>query len=100
MREANVLCWIETQRKMKWRLTTRIASHPDPRWTKKAATWNPGLSIGAKANRAVGRPRKRWEDDINHFLKSEETEAPNQRHVDLGSERPKWKEMENDYVKR
>ena len=75
MREANILCWIETQRKMKWRLTTRIASHPETRWTNKAATWNPGLSIGANANRAEGRPRKRWEDNINQFLKSEETEA-------------------------
>ena len=61
-------------RKMKWRLAMRIASHPETRWTKKAATkWNPGLGIGAKACRAVGRPRKRWEDDINQFLKPEET---------------------------
>ena len=31
------------------------------------------LSIGDEANRAVGRPRKRWEDDINQFFKTEET---------------------------
>ena len=74
MRAANVPCWIETQRNMKWRLAMRIASHPETRWTKKAAKWNPGLSIRTKACRAVGRPNKRWEDDINQFLKPEETE--------------------------
>ena len=33
--------WIETHRRMKWRLAIRIASLPDERWTKKAATWDP-----------------------------------------------------------
>ena len=41
---------------------------------KKAEKWNPGLSSGCKGSRAVGRPRKRWEDDINQFFKPEETE--------------------------
>ena len=75
MRAASIPCWIDTQRTMEWRLATRIASHPKTRWTTEAAKWNPGLSIGAKASRAVGRPKKRWEDDINKFLKPEETEA-------------------------
>ena len=52
----------------------RIASHPETRWTnKKAAKWSPGFSIGDEANRAVGRPRKRWEEDINQLFKTEET---------------------------
>ena len=41
---------------------------------KKAAKRNPGLNNRYKASRAVGRPRQRWEDDINQFLKPEETE--------------------------
>ena len=61
---------LENIKKMKWRLAMRIASHPESRWTKKTATWNQGLSIGAKAGSRV----KRWEDDINQFLKPEETE--------------------------
>ena len=59
MRAANIPFWIETQRKMKWRVAMRIAAHPESRWTKKAASWNPGTSIEAKANRRVGRPRKK-----------------------------------------
>ena len=71
MRAANIPCWIETQRKMGWRLAVRIASQSETRWMKKAATWNPGLNIGAKACIRVGRP-KTCEDDINEFLKPEE----------------------------
>ena len=51
----------------------RIASSPDERWTKEAAEWN-GLSIKHQTYRPVGRPKKRWEDEINDFLKPEETE--------------------------
>ena len=74
MNAAKVPCWLETHRRMKWRLAMRIASLPDQRWAKKAATWNPGLSTKHQTNRPVGRPKKRWEDKINDFLKPEETE--------------------------
>ena len=51
----------------------RIASRQETRWTKRAATWNPGLSIGAKTCRAVGRPKK---------------------------EMGRWRHIEKDYVKK
>ena len=54
---------------MKWKLALRIATSPSARWLKKAAEWNPGLSSRYKTDRAIGRPRKRWEGDINDFLK-------------------------------
>ena len=50
------------------RVTPRI------KMKKKSSNMDPGLSIGAKATRGVGRPKKRWEDDINQFLKPEEIE--------------------------
>ena len=85
MKSANIPCWIEAQRKMKWRLAMRIASLP-----KKAARWNPALSVGTKGYRTVGRPKKRWGDEINHFLKPEETDETHkeQWYMDLGSTRP------------
>ena len=94
MRTANILCWIVTHKTMQWRLAMRIASLPERQdgQKKKAAKWNPALSIGCKASRAVGRLRKRWEDDIHQFLKPEETEEIKgfevQRHMDTGSKRP------------
>ena len=60
----------------------RIASLPSERWTVKAAEWNPELSTNNKTYRAIGRPRRRWEDDINEFLKPEENETGNSAESD------------------
>ena len=43
----------------------------------KAAEWIPDLSSRYRTNRAIGRPRKRWEDDINDFHKQEVEENEN-----------------------
>ena len=40
LRSTRIPCWIETHRRMKWRLAMKIASLPDERWTKKAAASN------------------------------------------------------------
>ena len=47
----------------------RIASHSEARWTIKGARWNLGHSFEAKASRRVGRPKKRWDDGIDPFVK-------------------------------
>ena len=53
----------------------RVASLPGERWIVKAAEWNPELSSKYKTYRAIDRPKRRWEDEINEFLKLEETET-------------------------
>ena len=52
----------------------RTASLSEGWWSRKIAEWNPGLDNCIKTNRLVGRPRKRWEDEINEFIQTEETE--------------------------
>ena len=52
----------------------RIASLLEERWVAKAAGWNPELSMKYKTYRAVGRPRKRWEDEVNDFLRADRIE--------------------------
>ena len=64
----------QNTQKMKWKLALRIATSPSERWLKKAAEWNPELSSRYRSNRAIGRPRKRWEDDINDFEEKEKDE--------------------------
>ena len=54
-----------------------IATSPRERWLMKAAEWNPELSSKDRTNRAIGRPRRRWEDDINELLKLVEDETEN-----------------------
>ena len=54
--------------KIKWRLALRIATSPSERWLMKVAEWNPELSSKYMTKRAIGRPRKRWEDDMHQRI--------------------------------
>ena len=95
--------------KMKWKLALRIATSPCERWLKKAAEWNPDLSSRNKTNRAIGRPRKRWEDDINDFLKQvleeKENEDPiersnqtNKNWINIAKDWRRWALLEGKYT--
>ena len=92
---------------MKWRLALRIASIPSEKWLVKAAEWNPELSSKYRTNRAIGRPRRRWEDDINEFLKLEENETENSIESDnqynkswikAAKDCGRWTLLENEYT--
>ena len=91
MGNVKIRCWNKTHKRMKWRLALRIATSPSERWLMKAAEWKPELSSKYRTNRAIGRPRKRWEDDINGFLKQVEDrkQQPNQQNMDQQSKRPR-----------
>ena len=107
MENAKIRCWNKTHKGMKWRLALRTASLPNERWLVKAAEWNPELSSKYKTNRAIGRPRRRWEDDINDFLKLEENETENfierdnqykKSWINAAKDRGRWTLLENDYT--
>ena len=73
MKKMKIPCWIETHRRLKWRMASRIASLPKERWTRNFFEWHPGLDNKINTRRLVGRPKRRWEDDINEFIKPGET---------------------------
>ena len=107
MENAKIRCWIKTRKRMKWRLALRIASPPSERWIVKAAEWNPELSSRNKIYRTIGRPRRRWEDDINEFLKLEENDTENcverdtkynKSRIKAAKDRGRWTLLENDYT--
>ena len=92
---------------MKCKLALRIATSPSDRWLRNAADWNPELSTRYRTNRAIGRLRKRWEDDINEFLKQdfEDTKDPNESNnqtnktwISTAKDRGKWAPPEEDYI--
>ena len=74
----------------------------------KAAEWNPELSSKYRTNRAIGRPKRRWEDDINEFLKivEEETEnfiessssQINKTWINTARDRGRWTLLEEKYT--
>ena len=92
---------------MKWRLALRIATSPSERWLIKAAEWNPEFSSKYRTNRAIGRPRKRWEDDVNEFLKLVEHETENltesssqinKTWINTAKDRGRWTPLEEKYT--
>ena len=97
----------KTHKKMKWRLALRIATSPSERWLIKAAAWNPEFSSKFWKNRAIRRPRKRWEDDINEFLKLVEDETENltesssqinKTWINTAKDRERWTLLEEKYT--
>ena len=97
----------QDSQKMKRRLALRIATSPSERWLMKAAEWNPELSSQYRTNRASGRPRKRWEDDINEFLKLVENETENfecssqinKTWINTAKDRERWTLLEEKYTR-
>ena len=104
MEDAKIRCWIKTHKRMKWRMALRIASLPNKRWMVKAE-WKLELSSRYKTIRAIGRPRRRWEDDINEFLKLKETETENSTEsgnkswIKAAKDRGRWFLLEKDYTR-
>ena len=70
---------------MKWRIARSIVSLPEKRWTRRVFDWHPGLDTSIRTRRQVGRPKRRWEDDLNEFMKTEE-----------GQEKAKYDLMNNN----
>ena len=107
MEIAKIRCWNKTHTKMRWRLPLRIATSPSERWLMKAAEWNPELSSKYRTNRAIGRPRKRWEDDINEFLEPVQDETENfiessgqinKTWINTAKDRGRWTLLEDKYT--
>ena len=105
MEKQKIPCWIETHRRLKWRMARRIDSLHEKRWTKRIFDWHPGLDTRIKTRRQAGRPKRRWEDDLNEFLKAEETQVKTirpdeQKQLDDRSKKYKeWKEKEDTFMK-
>ena len=82
----------------------RIPSLPEEEWVMKAAGWNPELSTKYKTYRAVGRPKKTWEDEINDFFSQERTaetsnvEIYNNEWIKISKDQEGWKKMENKFA--
>ena len=86
----------------------RIATSQSERWLIEVAEWNPELSSKYRTNISIGRPRKRWEDDINEFLKQVEeetenlTESSNQikkTWINTAKDRGTWTQLEENFAK-
>ena len=97
---------VETWEKLKCRQALGIATQSPDRWSRKAAEWNLGLNISTRSQRRVGRSGKRWEDDLNEFVKYEETQTTqsndlknNNTCLTVATKIHEWEKKEKQYTK-
>ena len=58
--------WILQIRRRQWRWALNLIQCTEPKWSQRAALWEPDIAL--HTFRHVGRPHKRWADDINSFV--------------------------------
>lgn len=73
--------------KLKWQWAGHITRYKDKRWTSKTTLWT-----GPLGKRNVGRPKKRWVDDI--------IEVAGKSWWRLGLDKEQWKKMEEAYTQK
>ena len=66
--------WCKQQRRRQWRWAGHVTRRSDGRWTVKIWKWAP---VGG--SRRVGRPNRRWSDEIDEFLTCVEDERQKAR---------------------
>ena len=95
MERAKIRCWNRTHKKWNGNWHWESQHHRVKDGLKNAAEWNPDLSSRYRTDRAIGRPRRRWEDDINDFLIQVMQEKENEEPIEgfkttiIGSTLPK-----------
>ena len=83
-RKVGVADWVGEQRKRKWELAGHMSRRDDGRWSTATLEWEP------KGKRKVGRPEKRWVDEINVFIEDRDL-ASEGSWRQLAADRGEWR---------
>ena len=88
--EHGVSDWVALQRRRKWKLAGQTANRDDLRWSTRLLSWKPGFRLLPFRN--VGRPCKRWDDDITKLAGGSWIEAAKDTIL--------WSMLESGYIER
>ena len=88
---SNIEDWVSAQRRRKIRWAGHVARRNDGRWSHAVLGWTPKDGF-----RNVGRPRKRWCDDIDDFF-LKEVGSEKGAWVTLAQCRDTWKSYEGSF---
>ena len=85
MRKLKLDDWIATQRRRKWRWVRKLAKTTDADWMVMAMRWDPTIDSKLNARRRPGRPKTRWMDDIDDYLRQTPTHNRHNRQANNNS---------------
>lgn len=83
--QTNVSDIIEKASRQKWNWAGHVVRMVDERWTNRITNWRP-----RQGKRSVGRPPKRWSDDIRAVT--------GRQWIRTARNRQEWKEKGEDYI--
>ena len=93
--------WDITYWRRKWQWTSRLAEQHHDRWSRIAYLWQPQIHHRYPTYRRQGRPRKRWDDEINHFIHTtqQSTDATTPSTIlQLSTDQSTWADFENNFI--
>ena len=90
--KAGIEDWSCAQRRRYWRWAGHVARRQDGRWSALLLTWLP-----CHGQRNLGRPLKRWADDLDSFFKRLAGLPPGSW-IDYAADRGSWTRLEDDFV--
>ena len=61
--------WVTAHKRKVWRMASRVANHDRTRWTRRVLQWQPDLNPRQRGQRQHGGQRKRWDDEVNTYLR-------------------------------
>ena len=101
LKKLSIENWVTKVRRRQWRMATRLIRQSKDRWSRLVLEWDPEIHFDGtrpKAHRKQSRPKKRWEDDFNHFLKTvfEDTGKSWQHYA---QDLEVWTKLEDQYAK-
>ena len=62
--------WVTLQRKAVMKVAIRVLEQNTDRWSQKSAFWEPMLTDPIVSYRSPGRPRKRWNENLDMFAQT------------------------------
>ena len=96
LEEAGQEDWLDVWRRRQWRWVHKLVQQQSHKWAAQALMWDPVLHTQRRAGRLPNRPKKRWKDDICHFLQAKDQTIG---WLDLAkSNGDAWLELEDAYV--
>ena len=97
LRKLNIESWVHTARRKQWQWAQKVMTLTNTRWARRAIQWEPVLTTKT-AHRAVGHPRKRWDDDIQRYIDAKIENGVNWKVI--CKDEYLWSELEDDFVHR
>ena len=89
--------WTAALWKRQWRWAHRVATQSRNRWSSLAARWDPSIHDPRPVRRQQSRPKKRWDDDIQHFLETT-CQGNGINWLDKACDTHRWDELEEAFV--